>query len=127
MLMEQTSCAFMSPLGWVEITTLEEAIVRLEFVQNPKKLNVLFTLFQKEIVKQLENYFGKRNYHFNFKIAQLNGNTKDVRALAVAISKNPVLIIIPCHSVVESDGSHVPYSGGLEYKRAPLVHEGYSN
>ena len=69
MLMEQTSCAFMSPLGWDEITTLEEAIVRLAFVQNPKKLNVPFTLFQKEIIKQLENYFDERNYHFNFKIA----------------------------------------------------------
>lgn len=154
--MEQTSCAFKSPFGWIEITTLKQAIVALEFVQNPKKLNVSFTSFQNEIIKQLENYFDKRNYHFNFKIAakgtsfqkkiwsllskvpkgstvsylkiaQLYGNTKAVRAIAGAISKNPVLIIIPCHRVVGSDGSLVGYSGGLENKRALLDHEGYSN
>lgn len=61
------------------------------------------------------------------KIAQLYGNTKAVRAIAGAISKNPVLIIIPCHRVVGSDGSLVGYSGGLENKRALLDHEGYSN
>ncbi len=154
--MEQTSCAFKSPFGWTEITTLKQAIVALEFVQNPKNLNVSFTPFQNEIIKQLENYFDKRNYHFNFKIAakgtsfqkkiwsllskvpkgstvsylkiaQLYGNTKAVRAIAGAISKNPVLIIIPCHRVVGSDGSLVGYSGGLENKRALLDHEGYSN
>lgn len=154
--MEQTSCAFKSPFGWIEITTLKQAIVALEFDQNPKNLNVSFTSFQNEIIKQLENYFDKRNYHFNFKIAakgtsfqkkiwsllskvpkgstvsylkiaQLYGNTKAVRAIAGAISKNPVLIIIPCHRVVGSDGSLVGYSGGLENKRALLDHEGYSN
>ena len=154
--MEQTSCAFKSPFGWIEITTLKQAIVALEFVQNPKNLNIFFTSFQDEIIKQLENYFDKRNYHFNFKIAakgtsfqkkiwpllskvpkgstvsylkiaQLYGNTKAVRAIAGAISKNPVLIIIPCHRVVGSDGSLVGYSGGLENKRALLDHEGYSN
>ena len=61
------------------------------------------------------------------KIAQLYGNTKAVRAIAGAISKNPVLIIIPCHRVVGSDGSLVGYSGGFENKRALLDHEGYSN
>ena len=154
--MEQTSCAFKSPFGWIEITTLKQAIVALEFVQNPKNLNIFFTSFQDEIIKQLENYFDKRNYHFNskiaakgtsfqkkiwpllskvpkgstvsyLKIAQLYGNTKAVRAIAGAISKNPVLIIIPCHRVVGSDGSLVGYSGGLENKRALLDHEGYSN
>ena len=154
--MEQTSCAFKSPFVCIKITTLKQAIVALEFVQNPKKLNVSFTSFQNEIIKQLENYFDKRNYHFNFKIAakgtsfqkkiwsllskvpkgstvsylkiaQLYGNTKAVRAIAGAISKNPVLIIIPCHRVVGSDGSLVGYSGGLENKRALLDHEGYSN
>ena len=154
--MEQTSCAFKSPFVCIKITTLKQAIVALEFVQNPKKLNVSFTSFQNEIIKQLENYFDKRNYHFNIKIAakgtsfqkkiwsllskvpkgstvsylkiaQLYGNTKAVRAIAGAISKNPVLIIIPCHRVVGSDGSLVGYSGGLENKRALLDHEGYSN
>ena len=67
--MEQTSCAFRSPFEWIEITTLKQVIVALEFVQNPKTLNVSFTSFQNEIIKQLENYLDKRNYHFNFKIA----------------------------------------------------------
>ena len=69
MLIEQTSFAFRIPLRWIEINALKQAILGLEFVKNTKKLNFSFTSFQNEIIKQLENYFDKRNYHFNFKIA----------------------------------------------------------
>ena len=156
MLMEQTSLAFRDPLRWIEITTLKQAILGLEFVKNPKKINFSFTSFENKIIKQLEKYFDKRNYHFNFKIAargtifqkkiwsllskvqkgsivcylkiaQLYGNTKPIRFIIVAINKNPVLIITPCHRVVGSDGSLIGYSGGIENKRALSVHAGYNN
>lgn len=59
------------------------------------------------------------------RIAQQLGDTKKVRAVAKAIGKNPVLLLIPCHRVVGSDGKLIGYSGGIERKRLLLAHEGY--
>ena len=59
------------------------------------------------------------------RIAQQLGDTKKVRAVANAIGKNPVLLLIPCHRVVGSDGKLIGYSGGIERKRLLLAHEGY--
>ena len=51
------------------------------------------------------------------KVAQEYGDAKVLRAVASAISNNPILIAVPCHCVVGSDGSLVGYSGGLATKR----------
>lgn len=45
---------------------------------------------------------------------------KAIRAVAGAINKNPVPVIIPCHRVLESDGSLTGFRGGLETKRLLL-------
>jgi methylated-DNA-[protein]-cysteine S-methyltransferase len=47
-----------------------------------------------------------------------------VRAAGAAIGRNPVSVIVPCHRVLGWDGSLTGYAGGLERKRALLVHEG---
>ena len=39
------------------------------------------------------------------------------RAVGGAVGRNPISILIPCHRVVGSDGSHTGYAGGLEAKR----------
>jgi methylated-DNA-[protein]-cysteine S-methyltransferase len=46
------------------------------------------------------------------------------RAAGVAIGRNPVALIVPCHRVIGKDGALTGYAGGLERKRALLVHEG---
>lgn len=46
-----------------------------------------------------------------------------VRAVAAAIGRNPLSIVLPCHRVVGSDGSLTGFAGGLEVKRRLLVHE----
>ena len=48
------------------------------------------------------------------------GNGLLLRAVASAIGKNPISIIIPCHRVLGSDGTLVGYAGGLERKRKLL-------
>ena len=49
-------------------------------------------------------------------IAYRIGNPKAVRAVANAIGRNPLQIIIPCHRVIGSNGSLTGYAGGLSAK-----------
>ena len=42
------------------------------------------------------------------------------RAVGAAIGRNPISIIIPCHRVIQSDGSLGGYAGGLEVKQRLL-------
>ena len=56
-------------------------------------------------------------------IAKAVGRPSAVRAVANAIGKNPVSIIIPCHRVIGSDGRLTGYAGGLDRKAWLLQHE----
>ena len=59
------------------------------------------------------------------KLARLYGNTKAVRAVAAAIGKNPILVVIPCHRVIGSDGTLIGYAGGMGRKEKLLQLEGF--
>lgn len=56
-------------------------------------------------------------------LAILLGDTKLTRAVGLAIGRNPIPILNPCHRVIGSDGSLTGFSGGLEIKRWLLLHE----
>ncbi|MFC6180176.1 methylated-DNA--[protein]-cysteine S-methyltransferase [Lactiplantibacillus daowaiensis] len=43
-----------------------------------------------------------------------------VRAIASAVGRNPLLIVVPCHRVVRKDGTLGGYRGGLAMKRGLL-------
>lgn len=43
-----------------------------------------------------------------------------VREVGAALGRNPLVIALPCHRVIGSDGSLVGFGGGLERKRALL-------
>lgn len=58
-------------------------------------------------------------------IAQKIGNPKAYRAVGSACRKNPILMIIPCHRVVRSDGSMGHYAGGIDRKAKLLELETY--
>ncbi len=57
-------------------------------------------------------------------IAEKVGNTKAVRAIGGANSRNPISIIVPCHRVIGKSGKLVGYAGGLWRKEWLLKHEG---
>jgi O-6-methylguanine DNA methyltransferase len=40
-----------------------------------------------------------------------------VRAVGQANGRNPIVILVPCHRIVSSDGSLGGYSSGLHRKR----------
>ncbi len=56
-------------------------------------------------------------------LAKRAGKPKAIRAAASACGKNPILILIPCHRIVASDGTQGGYSGGISKKRWLLGHE----
>jgi len=52
------------------------------------------------------------------------GRPDAVRAVAAAVGRNPVSVLIPCHRVLGADGSLTGYAGGLHRKEALLTIEG---
>jgi len=56
-------------------------------------------------------------------IALAIGEPKAVRAVGAANGANPLPLVVPCHRVIGSDGSHTGYGGGLDVKRKLLEME----
>ena len=52
------------------------------------------------------------------------GRPTAVRAVGLAIGRNPLAIIVPCHRVLGKDGALTGYAGGLARKTALLQLEG---
>ena len=77
------------------------------------------TDFQKKVWKELLNipYGQTKTYK---EIAKAINNEKATRAVASAIGKNPLMIIIPCHRVIGSDGNLRGYAYGLDIKKTLL-------
>ena len=77
------------------------------------------TDFQKRVWQELLNipYGQTKTYK---EIAKAIGNEKAVRAVATAIGKNPLMIIIPCHRVIGSDGKLRGYAYGVGVKEKLL-------
>lgn len=48
------------------------------------------------------------------------GKPAAVRAVAAAVGRNPLSIVVPCHRVLGSNGSLTGYAGGLDRKAALL-------
>jgi AraC family transcriptional regulator of adaptative response/methylated-DNA-[protein]-cysteine methyltransferase len=60
-------------------------------------------------------------------IAAAIGAPKAVRAVGSANGDNHVVVLIPCHRVIRSDGSLGGYGGGIERKKQLLAAEGHAD
>lgn len=81
------------------------------------------TTFQQD-VWQVTSQIPSREVRSYAWIANEIGNPKAVRAVAQALGANPLLLFVPCHRVVRSDGSLGGFSCGIEWKIMLLRHEG---
>lgn len=74
------------------------------------------TDFQLKVWNALKNipYGEVRSYK---DIAREIGNPKAYRAVGMANNKNPIIIAVPCHRVIGSDGNLVGYVGGMDMKK----------
>lgn len=57
-------------------------------------------------------------------IARHVGNLDGARAVGRALATNPFPLIVPCHRVINADGTPGGYGGGVKMKRALLEMEG---
>lgn len=89
------------------------------FEEKRKKFDFPYELkgteFQKKVWKALCDipYGETRTYK---EIATVIGNAKASRAVGMANNKNPIMIAVPCHRVIGSNGKLVGYAGGLDMK-----------
>jgi methylated-DNA-[protein]-cysteine S-methyltransferase len=60
-------------------------------------------------------------------LAEKVGRPTACRAVGRALGRNPIPILLPCHRIVESDGSIGGYSQGVDIKRRLLEIEYYRN
>ena len=54
------------------------------------------------------------------------GRPKAARAVGGACSRNPVLIVVPCHRVVAGTGKLTGFAAGMAAKRVLLTREGWT-
>lgn len=141
---------YQTPLGQVRITEKSGAIAELVFAKGwPEKAVQQETPLLQKAVKQLEEYFAGIRTEFDLplsaagtefqktvwealrripygqtrsykQVADAIGQPDSSRAVGMANSKNPILILVPCHRVVGANGKLVGYAGGLEVKEKLL-------
>lgn len=80
------------------------------------------TAFQQAVWQQLMAVrYGQTASYLD--IARRIGNEKAVRAVGAANGQNPIVIVVPCHRIVGSNGQLTGYGGGLWRKAWLLKHE----
>ncbi len=85
-------------------------------------LHLTGTAFQKAVWRELFRIPYGRVCSYSQLALQMK-RPEAVRAVAAAIGKNPVLIVIPCHRVIGKNGKLTGYRGGLETKKKLLLLE----
>lgn len=86
-------------------------------------INLVGTEFQIKVWTALLNIeFGETKTYGE--IAKILNNEQASRAVGMAIGKNPISIIVPCHRVIGANRKLTGYAGGLDAKKMLLELEG---
>lgn len=78
--------------------------------------------FQQTVWKELLNIEIGKPISYAILSKKMN-NPLAIRAIAAANGKNNLMIAVPCHRVIGSNGDLVGYAGGLSRKKWLLNHE----
>ena len=130
-------------LGYFTLTSVNEKIAGF-FPSNDKSGITNNSYLHKKFLNNLNNYFLKKSFSFNFQLALIGtrfekkvwheiskikyGQTitynyiakrlnSSPRAVGNACSKNKCLIIIPCHRITKTDGNIGGYALGEHIKK----------
>ncbi|MFD1421589.1 methylated-DNA--[protein]-cysteine S-methyltransferase [Lactiplantibacillus songbeiensis] len=80
------------------------------------------TALQQQVWQALQQLPYGQTCTYSDLAAQLN-RPQAVRAIASAVGRNPLLVVVPCHRVLRKDGQLGGYRGGLPMKRRLLALE----
>jgi methylated-DNA-[protein]-cysteine S-methyltransferase len=146
---------FTSPIGVIRVEYTDSGMHALQFVAATGDNHTDDPKMEKMILSDLKGYFQQKEYRWETpvalhigtefqekvwlalrmipsgetrsyqEIAQLIGQPKAAQAVGKANGQNPILLRIPCHRVIGSDGSLVGYAGEMWRKEWLLTHEGY--
>lgn len=140
-----------TPIGILEVTAVDDALVSIFFVDKAQAIRA--NAITQLAVSQLQEYFDGELLSFSLPlttsgsefqqqvwqalttieygdtcsyadIANKINNPKGVRAVGLANSKNPMTIVVPCHRVIGKNGTLTGYAGGVDKKAWLLKHEG---
>jgi methylated-DNA-[protein]-cysteine S-methyltransferase len=139
-----------TPLGKMEITASESAVLAIHFVDKVRapQANAITDItkhqmlqyfngerssfdlptaaqgtdFQKQVWQALTTVTYGNTCSYG-DIANKINNPKAVRAVGSANGKNPLTIVVPCHRVIGSNGSLTGYASGIDRKAWLLEHE----
>jgi len=105
-----------------ELNWNENSLKGLEI--NWDYLSKIYTVFQIKVWKELAKIpWGETRTYKDIAIAI--GSPNSYRAVANACGKNQLLLLIPCHRIVSSNGIG-GYTPGVEIKKELLKYEGVS-
>lgn len=138
-----TSNIYHSPIGKIYIHAENEKVTRVEFLDvEHTNISVNPCNLTGKVIEQLEEYFSgkRRNFDLPLKFdgtdfrkkvwAELRnipyGKKVSYQEIAIAVNcnngwravgnanhYNPIVIIVPCHRVIKSDGTMGGYGGGI--------------
>lgn len=135
-----------SPIGILKVEVLKNKLTAISFVEEKQETSGIKPAVIVQFEQQLQEYFNGLRKKFTVpyllqgtqfqiqvweklnqidcgktisygKFAAQLGDIKKIRAVANAIGKNPLPIIIPCHRVVGAQGQLTGYLGGLQRKK----------
>jgi methylated-DNA-[protein]-cysteine S-methyltransferase len=80
------------------------------------------TDFQLRVWKELRRIEWGQTRSYG-EVARAVDSPRGARAVGMACNRNPLLLVVPCHRVLGSDGSLVGFGEGIALKRLLLEHE----
>ncbi len=145
------TCQINSPLGIIKIVAENAIVSEILFAENSKISDVIPDSLL-DIVQEIKEYFDGSRKQFTFKnqqkgtafqqkvwqelqkipygktisyleLAKKLGNPKVIRAAASANGKNKLLLVVPCHRVLGSNGALTGFACGLWRKKLLLDFE----
>ena len=143
---------FKTPIGFVRITEEDGFIASVYMLDGDFEVLPPETPLLKKAIQQLDEYFKGERMVFDLPLNQkgsdfqqqvwdqlskieygktisyleqskLMNNPLGIRAIASANGKNHLIIVVPCHRVIGSDGSLTGFGAGIWRKKWLLEHE----
>lgn len=141
-----------SPIGSMEICTIGNEVTSCLFLEDMKTGTFAADNFGALVISQIDEYFKGTRKLFQLQMGDVGtlfdnlvweevcrikyGHTStyqelsdaikapdSVRAVGASNGRNPILLLVPCHRVISSDGTLRGYAGKVWRKKWLLEHE----